>query len=112
MYCLISPLTTLVQNVHLQKECLHYITIDEKSANSLSFSKILGLYCHLRQGMTIREFRKQYSIDHLGIDIRRFIGFGVLKGFLRRIHKYPIYDASMGSSVSKSLSTFQQHLYS
>lgn len=111
MYCLTSSLTTLVQNVHLQRECLNYIAIDEKSANSLSFSKVLELYCHLRQGMTMREFRKQYLTDNLGVDIRRFIGFGILKGFLRRIHKYPIYDGSMDSSIPKSLSTLQQHLY-
>jgi hypothetical protein len=50
---------------------------------------------------------KDYNVEALGIDVRRFTSFGVIKvydysslfmfylngaqGFLRRVHRYPVY---------------------
>ncbi|ODH33673.1 hypothetical protein ACO22_03291 [Paracoccidioides brasiliensis] len=49
---------------------------------------LVELYASLRQGKTV----KQWYIEHLHelayIDLRRFITFGVIKGFLYRVHKY------------------------
>jgi hypothetical protein len=48
------------------------------------------LYTSLRQGLPLR----QWVLDNLallrGIDVRRLVTFGIIKGFLYRIHKYAI----------------------
>ncbi|KAF2115126.1 nitrogen permease regulator 2-domain-containing protein [Lophiotrema nucula] len=57
---------------------------------------LITLYTSLRQGVTLRTFvLENLSLLH-GIDIRRFVTFGVIKGFLYRVHKYPV-STSTGS---------------
>lgn len=54
----------------------------------IEYETLITLYTSLRQGLTL----KSWVLDNLdllsGIDIRRFITFGVIKGFLYRVHKY------------------------
>jgi len=55
-----------------------------------SFAALFELYCSLRQGKMLRQWIREHINSLGGIDIRRFISFGVIKGFLYRIHRYPI----------------------
>ncbi|KAF3036621.1 Nitrogen permease regulator 2 [Didymella keratinophila] len=54
----------------------------------IEYETLITLYTSLRQGLTL----KSWVLDNLdllsGIDIRRFITFGIIKGFLYRVHKY------------------------
>jgi len=51
---------------------------------------LITLYTSLRQGLTLRN----WVLDNLpllaGIDIRRLITFGIIKGFLYRVHRYAV----------------------
>lgn len=49
---------------------------------------IVELYASLKQGQSVRQWYSQHSRELANIDIRRFITFGVIKGFLYRVHKY------------------------
>ncbi|KAJ5654561.1 Nitrogen permease regulator [Penicillium lividum] len=49
---------------------------------------IVELYAALKQGQSIKQWYSQRSRELANIDIRRFITFGVIKGFLYRVHKY------------------------
>lgn len=61
---------------------------DEDDEWHIEHETLITLYTSLRQGLTL----KSWVLDNLdllsGIDIRRFITFGVIKGFLYRVHKY------------------------
>ncbi|KAH6642884.1 nitrogen permease regulator 2-domain-containing protein [Boeremia exigua] len=61
---------------------------DEDGEWHIEHETLITLYTSLRQGLTL----KSWVLDNLdllsGIDIRRFITFGVIKGFLYRVHKY------------------------
>lgn len=50
--------------------------------------KIVELYASLKQGQSVKQWYSQHSRELANIDIRRFITFGVIKGFLYRVHKY------------------------
>lgn len=51
---------------------------------------LITLYTSLRQGLTLKNWVLE-NLDLLsGIDVRRFITFGIIKGFVYRIHKYAI----------------------
>lgn len=51
---------------------------------------LITLYASLRQGLTLKNWVLE-NLDLLsGIDVRRFITFGIIKGFLYRVHKYAI----------------------
>ena len=50
---------------------------------------IVQLFAALRQGLSVREWYTENSNALANIDLRRFITFGVIKGFVFRVHKYP-----------------------
>lgn len=49
---------------------------------------IVELYASLKQGQSVKQWYSTNSRKLANIDIRRFITFGVIKGFLYRVHKY------------------------
>lgn len=82
----------------------------------IEYETLITLYTSLRQGLTL----KSWVLDNLdllkGIDIRRFITFGVIKGFLYRVHKYayatstalpPAPPTSLQTSAAPSASNFR-----
>ncbi|KAF1973733.1 nitrogen permease regulator 2 [Bimuria novae-zelandiae CBS 107.79] len=65
--------------------------------HDISPETLITLYTSLRQGLPLR----QWVLDHLdllgGIDVRRLITFGIIKGFLYRVHKYAIATSTTSS---------------
>jgi hypothetical protein len=53
-------------------------------------TQLVEMYASLRQGQSLRSWCLEHPALVAGIDIRRFITFGVIKGFLYRVHKYAI----------------------
>ncbi|EZF24317.1 hypothetical protein H112_03183 [Trichophyton rubrum D6] len=50
---------------------------------------LIELYSSLKQGQTVKQWYLKHMRELANIDVRRFITFGVIKGFLYRVHKYP-----------------------
>jgi hypothetical protein len=55
-----------------------------------SRATLLTLYTSLRQGLTLRDWCITHASLLSHIDVRRFITFGIIKGFLYRSHRYGI----------------------
>ena len=53
-------------------------------------SQVIELYASLRQGQPLRDWCLTHNTQLTNIDIRRFITFGIIKGFLYRVHKYAL----------------------
>ncbi|KAF2839312.1 nitrogen permease regulator 2 [Patellaria atrata CBS 101060] len=51
---------------------------------------LIDLYTSLQHGLSVQNWCIQHADALDGIDVRRLITFGVLKGFLYRVHKYAI----------------------
>ncbi|MCJ1359774.1 MAG: Nitrogen permease regulator 2 [Icmadophila ericetorum] len=79
-----------------QEECRRYVLT---TANYLEVwnggiddrivgSRLVELYCSLKQGQSLRTWCMEHANVVRNIDVRRFITFGVIKGFLYRVHKY------------------------
>ncbi|KAJ5509554.1 Nitrogen permease regulator 2 [Penicillium freii] len=51
-------------------------------------ASLVELYASLKQGQSVKQWYAAHSRSLANIDIRRFITFGVIKGFLYRVHKY------------------------
>jgi hypothetical protein len=63
---------------------------EEEHVWQTSHETLITLYTSLRQGLTLKNWVLE-NLDLLtGIDVRRFITFGIIKGFLYRVHKYAI----------------------
>lgn len=63
-------------------------------------AKIVHLYTTLRQGTTLKHWCGDHGILLSGIDVRRFITFGIIKGFLYRVHKYVVAPSVVGGSLT------------
>jgi nitrogen permease regulator 2-like protein len=59
---------------------------------------IVELFAALKQGQSVREWYAENSDMLASIDLRRFITFGVIKGFVYRVHKYP-YAVNHGAGA-------------
>jgi Nitrogen permease regulator 2 len=66
---------------------------------SVPFSAIFRLYCALGSGATLSSFVAKHRFHELGIDARRFIIFGVLNGFIRRVRPYVMARFSAAASL-------------
>ena len=60
---------------------------------------IVQLFASLRQGQTVREWYLQNKNLLANVDMRRFITFGIIKGFLYRIHRYAVQLNCMNQPV-------------
>lgn len=77
----------------------HHLTQDKVDDNQdawhIDHETLISLYTSLRQGLTL----KNWVLENLhllgGIDVRRLITFGIIKGFLYRVHKYAITAPSL-----------------
>lgn len=81
----------------LQAECIRYVTT---SVDDIDRDVILQLYSSLGHGQAVKAWCADNHSSLTGIDVRRFITFGVIQGFLYRVHKYALNTAS--SAVSRS----------
>ncbi|KAJ5139620.1 Nitrogen permease regulator [Penicillium atrosanguineum] len=63
---------------------------------------IVELYASLKQGQSVKQWYSQHSRELANIDIRRFITFGVIKGFLYRVHKYACATGQPASAARSS----------
>jgi nitrogen permease regulator 2-like protein len=63
---------------------------------------IVQLFAALRHGLSVREWYTENSNALANVDLRRFITFGVIKGFIFRVHKYAfLTDNDTVNGVSK-----------
>jgi hypothetical protein len=53
--------------------------------------RLLHLYSRLKPGRTVFEWMEAYGVHELGIDVRRFTSFGVIKVDLSR-YTFPLWN--------------------
>ncbi|KAK3672746.1 Nitrogen permease regulator 2 [Recurvomyces mirabilis] len=113
IYTTTADFTSFVNDTETLDECRNYITAttstsanpDDKSP-SITNQTLIHLYTTLTPGLPLDDF----TLTHLptltthGIDIRRFITFGIIKSFLRRIHKYGLLIPTTNPTTQTYLS--------
>ncbi|PWN37397.1 nitrogen permease regulator 2, partial [Meira miltonrushii] len=87
MYTVRPTIAILAEDEIIMNECAAYVT--RRGYALPTWPKLLSLYSSLRPSVTLNEWIEENDIDSVGIDVRRFVTFGVIKGFLRRVHRYP-----------------------
>jgi hypothetical protein len=96
-YAPTAEIGAFVTDLEMQEECRWYVVLpdvgsgDGKGGSSeLDGMRLVELYCSLRQGQSVRSWFGEHPELQGLVDVRRFITFGVIKGFLYRVHKYAI----------------------
>eukprot|EP00106_Octopus_bimaculoides_P020663 XP_014788105.1 PREDICTED: nitrogen permease regulator 2-like protein [Octopus bimaculoides] len=78
----------LSEDKDLQDECVRYVRTQGHSLPE--FKDIFHLLCEMNPGTTVRDICCQFNPRALRIDERKLIQFGLIKGLIRRIHRYPV----------------------
>lgn len=87
MYTLKPSITRLAADDTITHECGSYVT--RPGFTVPSWPALLGLYSNLIPGVAVHDWIEANDVLDLGIDPRRFVSFGIIKGFLRRLHRWP-----------------------
>ncbi|KAF2401798.1 nitrogen permease regulator 2 [Trichodelitschia bisporula] len=61
-------------------------------------ARLVQLYTSMKQGLTLKNWCLEHQTLLAGIDVRRFVTFGIIKGFLYRVHKYVVASSVIGSN--------------
>ena len=78
---------------------------------ALDGTRLVELYCSLRQGQSVKNWCEEHA-ELLGVvDLRRFFTFGVIKGFLYRVHKYAVATGSTASLNAMGGKRVKEKLY-
>ncbi|PWN45415.1 nitrogen permease regulator 2, partial [Ceraceosorus guamensis] len=88
MYTTRPLIATMATDESIIAECPLYVMLPGRPLQS--WPRLLSLYSALKPGVTLHEWIEENDVDDLGIDVRRFVSFGIIKGFLRRVHRYPV----------------------
>ena len=102
IYALTPEVLIFVQDEAMQKECAAYVAADGPWAEPIELSRVVKLMLKLRQGMSVKSWSIENADNLRGVDIRRLITFGVIKGFVYRVHKYPIRTHGPSGGESKN----------
>jgi len=108
MYAATSSLRQLASNVELCKECIAFVAKVERQPPL--FRDVFQMYCAMTYGTTIRDLCLRFNPHALRIDEQRLVQFGVLRGLIRRIHKYPVYKPDTQRGSQKKTMTALQRL--
>ncbi|KAK3740606.1 hypothetical protein QZH41_009731, partial [Actinostola sp. cb2023] len=92
VYTPTPEMNRLLTDRKLQDECIQYSP--KKGAVLPTFYDIFKMYCGLSPGVTVRDLCARFNPSSLRIDERRLIQFGVMKGLIRRLHKYPVLHST------------------
>ncbi|WWC58393.1 uncharacterized protein I303_100933 [Kwoniella dejecticola CBS 10117] len=87
MYTLKPAISRLGSDETIIDECPPYVT--RPGFPHPEWPVLLRLYSKLSPGITIHDWIETNEVLSLGIDPRRFVSFGIIKGFLRRVHRWP-----------------------
>ncbi|KAK9461891.1 nitrogen permease regulator 2-domain-containing protein [Lipomyces oligophaga] len=108
VYAAMPEITLFVSEEGMADECRNYVASrspngagDHKVSDLKSTCDLLSLYCSLHRGQTVKDWYIEHTEELRGVDIRRFISFGVIKGLIYRIYDYPVLiDAkSLGRKI-------------
>ncbi|KAF1914254.1 nitrogen permease regulator 2 [Ampelomyces quisqualis] len=81
-------------------------------AHTIDHTTLITLYTSLRQGLPLKSWILQNLPALQGVDVRRLITFGIIKGFLYRVHKYAVATTSpLPPAPPTSLATSTANLH-
>ena len=123
IYAPTAEIGAFIEDGEAQEEAIRYVSIghyrrltdresdvpglDKWAWKGLEFgvdkATLVQLYTSLRHGLTLKNWCLEHGILLAGIDVRRFITFGVIRGFLYRVQKYAVVDGGSFNGDNTSI---------
>lgn len=99
VYTCTPEMSSLARDTKLQEDCLKFVAKQGRPAPT--FRSVFMLYCGLTYGTSVRDICTRSNPHMLGVDERKLVQFGLMKGLIRRIHKYPVQLSPDINSLSR-----------
>ena len=99
LYACTTGVTALWRDPKLQNECVSYVLTRAPQSGTASASlwaTVFRLYAALDASLGIGRFCINAKLSRHGVDVRRFVTFGLIYGLIRRIHRYPTMTRAKG----------------
>ncbi len=110
MYALTPEINKLSKDNEMQKECIKWVADD--TSHLPNFRDVFMLYCAMGPGITIKDLCVRHDMAILKVNPRLLIQYGLIKGFIRRLDKYPVLVADPSSQKLKNISKWLNGSYS
>ncbi|KAF2858111.1 nitrogen permease regulator 2 [Piedraia hortae CBS 480.64] len=94
VYVPTRKMASFARNQGLLEECQNYVSVGDSRTDKPGADSLIEMYSSLSPGTTLNNWVLAHKSHVHSIDVRRFVTFGVIKGFLRRIQKFPMAIAS------------------
>jgi len=98
-YAPTPEIARMVADAAVHDECARYVCT---GGPQISRDMVIRLYVSLRQGVPVKTWALENREALLNVDVRRFITFGVIKGFLYRVHRYAVAPVSTTADGKQS----------
>ncbi|RWS04038.1 nitrogen permease regulator 2-like protein [Dinothrombium tinctorium] len=105
VYVTTEKLIQLVENTVLRNECLQYVSIID--AHLPTFRSVFQLYSNMLPGVTVKELCTRFNPNAHGINEKKLVTFGVMKGLIRRLEKYPVLTQIDPHTISKQRGAYR-----
>ncbi|XP_064597305.1 GATOR1 complex protein NPRL2-like [Liolophura sinensis] len=88
VYTTTPRLADLSGDKNLQEKCIKFVT--NHGCSVPTFRDVFMFYCSFTPGTTVRDLCVRYNPSGLRIDEKKLVQYGLMKGYIRRLYKYPI----------------------
>lgn len=110
MYAVTPELDHLNFDPVAQNECCTYVS-SSAAAEKPNWALIFGLYSSLsKEVLILRDWIRKHVGGLHDVDVRRFVSFGVIRGFVRRVHTYPYLSQDNRRTALGTLADGTRHL--
>ncbi|KAL5515966.1 hypothetical protein EMCRGX_G001221 [Ephydatia muelleri] len=96
----------LLDDAVLQKECIEYVALQGAVPK---IGAVFRLYCSLEAGLTVKDLCIRVDMKSEGVNERTFIQYGLMRGLIRHLQKYPVSLRS-DYSLPSPLETIKSYL--
>lgn len=94
VYVTLPKLQELLTNIELQQECQDYVALERAPP---SIANIFRLYSSLVAGLTVTDLCLHNNPLSMGINEKMLIQYGLMRGLIRQLRKYPVFVESEDS---------------
>eukprot|EP00794_Sanderia_malayensis_P017428 gene17428-19172_t len=109
-YALTPEINKLSKDNEMQKECIKWVAAD--ISHLPNFKDVFMLYCAMGPGITVKDLCIRHDMAILKIDPRLLVQYGLIKGFIHRLDKYPILISDPSSQKLRNLAKWLNGSYS
>lgn len=110
VYIPTPKLNELDGNTEFQEECTKYVA--RQGCHKPFFRSIFMLYCQLTPQTNVKTLCLRNNPRASGIDERKLIQFGLMKGIIRQLQKYPIQISTDANVKHRTLLKYFTGKYS